>query len=244
MTLFPEFSHQIMQEAIAEYPKEAVWLVTPGKCTLVRNCHADPTNHFKVAQRTLASAMAKGLLAVVHSHPGGLSAPSEADMAGQLSTGVPWGVVSTDGVAAWDIAWWGSDEVVAPLVGRPFRHGVTDCYALIKDYYWVELGIRLPEFPRGWEWWNAGGDGFMAGFPTAGFSVIAAEDARPGDVWLAQIKSKVPNHGGVLLPGELIIHQLGATKQVDLSKLSVREPAHRYMPLITHWLRHEKAHCN
>ena len=243
MSLFPEFHGQLISEAIAAYPKEAVWLITPGECRKVKNCHLDPNNFFAVSKRALASAMSRGLLAVVHSHPDGFSAPSEADMVGQLATGVPWGVLKTDGVSAGDLAWWGSEEAIQPLVGRKFRHGITDCYAMIKDYYLIELGIRLPEFPRSWEWWNTGGDGFLSGFPAAGFTQIDAEDALPGDVWLAQIRSDVPNHGGVLLEGEVILHQLGSPKQVDESKLSVREPVHRYLPLITHWLRHKEVNC-
>lgn len=241
MSLFLEFVEQIRAEAIAAHPEEAVWLITPGECRLVKNSHPDPENYFSVAPRTLASAMKRGLLAVVHSHPGGYAAPSEADMRGQIDSNVPWGLLSTDGVVASELIWWGCNAPIAPIVGRQFRHGVTDCYALIKDYYSVELGTYLPEFPRSWEWWNEGGDGFLAGFPLAGFVRIDASEARPGDVWLAQIRSPVPNHGGVLLEGNMILHQLGATKPVDPARLSVREPLQRYMNLITHWLRYAEA---
>jgi proteasome lid subunit RPN8/RPN11 len=241
MTMFPEFLEQIRAEALAAYPEEAVWLVTPGECRLVKNTHQDPANYFSVAPRTLASAMKRGLLAVVHSHPDGFAAPSEADMRSQIDSAVPWGLLATDGVATSELVWWGAGAPLAPVIGRHFRHGVTDCYALIKDYYSVELGISLPEFPRSWEWWNEGGDGFLAGFPAAGFVRIDASEAKPGDVWLAQIRSVVPNHGGVLLAGDMILHQLGATKPVDHSRLSVREPLHRYTSLITHWLRHAGA---
>ncbi len=240
MSLFSEFHAQIFAEAVEAYPEEAVWLITPGECRRVKNCHEQPTDYFRVSKQSLAAAMARGLLAIVHSHPGGISAPSEADMVGQVSTGVPWGLLSTDGTSATDLVWWGTPECVPPLLGRPFRHGVTDCYALIKDFYLLELGIHLPEFPRNWEWWNTGGPGFSEGFAAAGFSVIDESDARPGDVWLAQIRSEVPNHGGILLDGEVVLHQAGSTRQVDQSKLSGREPLHRYRPLITHWLRHKE----
>lgn len=240
--MFEEYVAQIVSEAVSEYPKEAVWLITPGECRLVDNCHEDPQNFFSVSKRDIGVAMSKGLLAIVHSHPNGVSAPSEADMESQISTNVPWGVLSTDGVTAGDLAWWGAPDQAPPLIGRPFRHGITDCYALIKDFYHIELGITLPEFPRSWEWWNEGGAGFTSGFPAAGFTVIDESEALPGDVWLAQIRSEVPNHGGVLLEGELILHQGGSTHQVDQSKRSAREPLYRYRPLITHWLRHKDLH--
>lgn len=236
MTMFSDFIEQIRAEAIQAYPNEAVWLITPGECRLVKNVHKDPENYFSVAPRTLAAAMSRGLLAVVHSHPSGYAAPSEADMVGQVASAVPWGVLTTDGVTAGELVWWGTGAEKAPLIGRKFRHGVTDCYALIKDYYEIEKGIDLPEFPRSWQWWESGGDQFMAGFPKAGFVRIDAEQAKPGDVWLAQINSKVPNHGGILLEGSMALHQIGSAKPVDGSKLSAREPIFRYLPLITHWL--------
>lgn len=237
--MFLEFVEQIRAEAIEAFPNEAVWLITPGECRLVKNVAEDPTRYFRVAPRTMASAMSRGLLAVVHSHPNGWAVPSEADMRGQLDTNVPWGLVETDGVTCSQPVWWGHGVPKEPLVGRGFRHGVTDCYALIKDYYELEKGIALPEFPRDWAWWETGGNLFSKGFEPAGFRRIDESDARPGDVWLAQIRSAVPNHGGILLENSLALHQLGSPDQpVAPSKLSVREPIFRYMPHISHWLRY------
>lgn len=236
MTMFPEFIEQIRAEAADAYPKEAVWLITPGECRLVKNTHEDPERYFRVEPKTLAAAINRGLLAVVHSHPDGDAVPSEADMDGQVATAVPWGLLTTDGRTSGEIVWWGRGADKAPLIGRRFRHGVTDCYALIKDYYELEKGIELPEFPRSWRWWESGGDQFLEGFPKAGFVRIDQADAKPGDVWLAQIGSPVPNHGGILLEGGMALHQIGSLKPVDESKLSTREPVFRYLPLITHWL--------
>lgn len=239
MSFFPEFEKQIRQEAIAAYPNEAVWLITPGECRQVRNIHDSPEKSFSVAPADTAAAMGRGLLAVVHSHPKGFAAPSESDMRGQVSSAVPWGILTTDGVGASEVVWWGRGAPKAPLIGRGFRHGVTDCYALVKDYYESELGILLPEFPRSWEWWKNGDDLLLAGFAKAGFSRIGAGEAAPGNMWFAQVKSPVPNHCGLLLENSLTLHQPGATKQVDLSRKSIREPIYRYLPHITHWFRHE-----
>ena len=97
-------------------------------------------------------------------------------------------IIGTDGVSANDIIWWGKGVEKAPLIGRTFRHGVTDCYSLIKDYYEIEKGIVLPEFPRDWEWWKQGEQNlFEQGFTKAGFVRIDASEAKPGDVWLARI---------------------------------------------------------
>lgn len=227
--------------AIKAFPNEAVWFITKKGVREVKNTHEFPDTHFSVSDKDHQRAMKEGLLAVVHSHPDNVAAPSSLDMLGQINTAVPWGIIATDGVAANDIAWWGKGAPKQPLIGRTFRHGITDCYALIKDYYELELGIELPEFPRDWEWWKSGEQNlFEGGFTKAGFTKINASEARPGDVWLARIGGEmdVANHGGVLLEDELMLHQIGSKEPVDFTRPSAREPIYRYMPHITHWLRY------
>lgn len=238
--MFPEHEEQIRAEAIAEYPREAVWFITSKGCHHVDNIHEDPEHYFEVSERDTRAAMSEGLLAVVHSHPNGIAAPSASDMRQQIGTAVPWAIVITDGVAAQEIVWWGKGVPKAPLLGRTFRHGITDCYALIKDYYDVELGIELPEFPRDWEWWDTDENLFEDGFIEAGFVRIDASEIRPGDVWLAQVgNAGVANHGGVLIENDLMLHQIGSREAVDYSRPSAREPIYRYLRHITHWLRYE-----
>src|SRR5699024_4319957 len=119
--------------------------------------------------------------------------PSAADMRGQINTGVAWGIVATDGERCAGLAWWGDGVERAPLIGRGFVHGVTDCYALVRDYYAIELGIALPDYPRDWEWWHKGGNLYLEGVASAGFARIEADDAQPGDMWFAQLRSPVPS---------------------------------------------------
>ena len=123
-------------------------------------------------------------------------------------------------------------------MGRGFRHGVTDCYSLIRDYYRLERDVVLPEFPRDWEWWCNEQDLYRDGFGKAGFERLVDVDLRPGDVFLAQIRSGVPNHGGVYLGDGLALHHLAARLPVDATRLSRREPIDRWMKFISHWLRY------
>lgn len=238
MILPPDTVSKIRAEAVSGYPLETVWLVTDDGCQQVHNLSESPEITFAVSQKDLAGALARNLRAVVHSHPDGFAAPSGEDMSVQLALGVPWGVLSTDGVSASEIAWWGKGVEPPPLIGRPFRHGITDCYSLVRDYYSMELGIELPEFPRNWLWWETGRSMLLDGFRTAGFQEVPEDQVGPGDLWFAQINSPTPNHVGVLLEGDLMLHQVGARKQVDLTKRSARAPISRYRHLITHWLRH------
>lgn len=238
--MFRQYFEQIQAGAIAAFPNEAVWFITDSGCQEVENIHPHPDKYFEVSDADHRRAMAEGLLAVVHSHPDNIAAPSSLDMEGQINTAVPWGIIATDGVAANDITWWGKGAPKQPLIGRTFRHGVTDCYSLIKDYYEIEKGITLPEFPRDWEWWKTDANLFEIGFEKAGFVKIDMSEAKPGDVWLARIGGEmdVANHGGILLDDELMIHQVGSKNPVDYTRPSAREPIYRYMPHITHWLRY------
>lgn len=237
--MFSEYEKQIREQAQAAYPNEAVWLITAEGCRQVDNQHEDPANHFKVSRADMIRAMTEGLLAVVHSHPDRPDVPSSADMSGQINTAVPWGILTSTADGVGRIRWWGGDR--APLLGRPFVHGISDCYALIRDYHFLEMDIDLMEFPRDWEWWNNGEDLFMDGFDKAGFVRVAPNEVQPGDMWLARIRSPVINHGGIFLGGGLMIHQIGNPgNPVDHSRLSAREPISRYLPHIAIWGRYQK----
>lgn len=240
--MFPDYHERIRLEALEAYPEEAVWLITQAGCRRVPNVASDATQTFRVAKSDMLSAQSEGLLAVVHSHPGHPAYPSEEDMRGQLSSAVPWAIVATDGINTTPLLWWGDDVPKPPLLDRTFRHGVTDCYALIRDYFSLEHGIELPEFPRSWEWWRDGKNFYLDGFPRAGFRELdlETEAPRPGDVWFSQIRSPVPNHAGVYLGGDMIMHHLTSRSGYDDTCLSRREPIARWMPHITQWVRHKE----
>ena len=194
--------------------------------------------------------------AVLHSHPhldGRLPVPdypSEADMRGQMATEVPWGIIVATAVGCFpEVVWFGDSCPVPPLSGpgRYFRHGVTDCYALIRDYYRVRLGITLLDFPREWEWWlEDGKDLYSEGFAKTGFQQIPTSLAKPGDVFLASIgtgamRKQVTNHGGIYLGGNgcKILHHLSGMKPVDYERPAREEPGERWLHYATHFLRHK-----
>lgn len=225
----------ISQQALLAYPEEAVWLVTETGVTQVKNIHPDPKNFFSVSAKDTLEANKAGLKAVIHSHCDGEAAPSKADMESQVLSGIPWGVLNTDGHNVSEITWWGEKDI-PPLVGRTFAHGVSDCYSLVRDYYRLK-GVELAEVPRDWLWWEDGGDLITESFEGLGFVQVPMHSALPGDVWISQVRSKHPQHCGILLDDELILHHPGSSQSVDRTKLSVIEPIYRYMPYITMFLR-------
>ncbi|WP_246338131.1 NlpC/P60 family protein [Azospirillum oleiclasticum] len=227
--------------ALAEFPRECCGVVVGGQYQRLANVAADPMRHFLIPDEVMRCH--EGALdAIVHSHPYRESDPEEerimpwpsrADMQAQLDTAVPWVIVPTDGRSCSDPVVWGDGVPIAPLVGRSFIHGVQDCYSLVRDFHRLELGIALPDFPRDDEWWSKGGNLYLDGFRQAGFVTIDPAQARPGDVFFAQVRSPVPNHAGVLREGSLILHHLQ-------DRLSRHEPIGPWSRMIVRWVRHEK----
>lgn len=217
--------------ALAEHPKESCGLVVVNSYVPVANVAEDPERHFVMpADAWTAHGRVQ---AVIHSHGADAPlAPSADDMQHQIATGVPWAITRTDGVAASPLLWWGDFRLDEPLVGRTFVHGVTDCYGAIRSWMWQRRGVRLIDIPRDHAWWEAGGDLYNENFERAGYRAIPADQAQLGDLALINFRSRVPNHGGVLIEDGLLYHHL-------MGRLSCREPIGRWRSMITKWLRYE-----
>lgn len=236
--LTPEIEAAIKAHALAEYPREACGLIVAGVYRPCKNLAANSEGEFEIAPADYLAA-GDALQAVVHSHRPALGAfPSAADMRGQIASAVPWGIVMCDGEKAFDLFWWGDQLAPPALLGRTFRHGVTDCYSIIRDWFRLERGIILKDFPRDDSWWERGEDLYALGFDAAGFRCYGrgptAQPARVGDVLLysyhRQAKGR-PHHGAIYTGNGLILHHN--------SGLSRLETAGRWLPYTTHWLRHE-----
>ena len=234
---FDKYYPAIAAHAAAEYPKEACGIITDEGYLPMLNVAEDPQEHFALPAAVLDKM--PGALAIVHSHPDGPDAPSASDIAGQMNSALPWGlcVVSSDRTVSKPF-YWGDTLEPPPLIGREFRHGPSgtdgkgDCYALIRDWYRLEKGITLPDFPRDDAWWETGGDLYEAHFAEAGFVEIPAQQARDGDVFMMKVQSDRINHAGLLVDGEqLILHHLSG-------RLSRREPMGRWYKFIAKWVRY------
>jgi proteasome lid subunit RPN8/RPN11 len=189
----------IRQHAGEQYPKECCGVVIQvGEQQQYVPCRNDamtPSEHFVINPHDKAAAEDKGeVLTIVHSHPDVLPQPSMADRVSCELHELPWCIVS-----------WPSGEHVefapsgyqAPLIGREFAHGVLDCYALCRDFYWREWGLELPNFPRRDGWWKTGESLYERYYQQAGFFPVS--DLRRGDILVMQIDALAPNHAGVYL---------------------------------------------
>jgi proteasome lid subunit RPN8/RPN11 len=232
--------------AIEASPEECLGFVDrDGAYRRMRNVSPDPTRYAMTVRGEVPRLLADGnLRALCHSHPFGYDAPTEQDMAQQRELCVPFVLCATNGQATSEPFAWG-DELLddRDLVGRPFRHGVDDCYALVRAYFHRERDVLLPDYPRNWEWWFEGTGGskdlYRRFFAEAGFYEIAAEEVVPGDCWLAAVRAEVPNHAGVALDAGLCLHHASGGLAFDPSRPSRREPLARWSRFVTHWLRRD-----
>jgi cell wall-associated NlpC family hydrolase len=233
----------VRDHAIAEYPKESCGVVTLNGYKPCNNIHPEPLNNFKISGRVIAPLLKKGeLLAVVHSHPNGPNHPSKADMQAQLNLGVAFGITVTEGEGATDPIWWGGNTPMQPLIGRPFVHGVTDCLALIRDYYKSVLDIQIKDYARTDAWWDQGQNSenmYLDLYSENGFRKVkpksSDDDVIPQthDLVFMRIRSNVVNHAAVYLGGDQILHHLSNRLSTD------EDSASKWHRQIYGYYRHE-----
>ncbi|WP_440863210.1 C40 family peptidase [Symbiopectobacterium purcellii] len=206
---------EILAHAEHVYPYEACGLIiqTGRKQRYVRcrNQALEPEEHFTMNPEDYAEAEDSGaIIAIVHSHPDATTQPSHVDQAECDVSQLPWVI------ASWpegDIRTIMPAESIKPLLGRPFVHGIWDCYAIVRDWYLLERGITLPNFERADGWWNRSENLYMKHYAEAGFTAVSGE-LQPGDVIIMQVRASEPNHAGVYVGnGEMLHHMYNQLSQ-------------------------------
>lgn len=245
---FPDHVIEAMQEhAEACYPAESCGLVLWGDYVPRENVHSDPERHFRIAEKDLAPLLKHNRIqALVHSHPAPAAPdyPSYGDMRQQVAMDCPWGIVPVgeDGRAGKPF-FWGDGLAPPPLLERPYRWGVTDCYSLVRDWYRLHLRIWLPQVARRWNYWTQAdaADLYLLKYKEAGFTRLDPVEADLGDTLLYRLgKAGATHHAAVVIePGKILHHP--AKRPVDPGSLSRRDLVTRYQQYITHVLRPTKA---
>lgn len=200
---------QIIEQAKKEFPRESCGLliIRKGK-QFYKPCRnmAIGSDNFVLDPNDYAAADEEGeIVAVIHSHPNAAPKPSQADLVACEASGLPWHIV---GIPSEKWEYIEPSGYIAPLVGRKWSHGVLDCYAIIRDWYKLELNIELLDFYRADDWWKRGENLYLDNFSKAGFVKTTLEDLKKGDVILMTINSSVPNHGAIYLGDSLILHHV------------------------------------
>jgi len=201
------------------------------------NAAPDPKNHFVI--RAVDMRRHDEVLAIVHSHPQGPAYPSAHDMAQQTASALPWGIAVPRPHEHAGVFWMGGARPA--LMQRPYRHGVTDCYALVRDWFLTKRGITLMDWPRDWSWWDNGADLYQDNFAAAGFVMLGEEASLAGgDVGLLALRGPVINHAVIWLGDGLILHHLAGQDGFDPDRPPRREPASRWLRYVKYWIRYAR----
>lgn len=107
--------------------------------------------------------------------------------------------------------------------GRPFLHGLFDCYTLVRDYYKRNFQIFLPtNIQRDWEWWNKGQNLYLENAKDCSF--IESDDIQKHDVLIMNINSPVPNHAAIYLgDGKILHHMSGRFSTIQNLTFSLKQ---------------------
>lgn len=239
----PAVIEAMTQHAERCYPQESCGLVAWGDYIPRPNVHEQPEQHFKIEDRHILPLLKHGQIqAVVHSHPAPAAPayPSLGDMRQQIAMDVPWCIVpvAENGQAGAPF-WWGDGTPTPPLIGRGYRWGVTDCYAILRDYFRA-VGLSLPAVAREYGYWTRtdAEDLYLQKYYQAGFTCVSNEQAgEVGDVLLYCVNRRHRTHHAAVVaePGKILHHP--AQQAVDASSLSRRDLLSRYQQYITHVLR-------
>ena len=214
------FDEELIQEAI-EYmrplwPEEACGVFSEGRFIPFENRAEDPKKNYIIDSIKFSSLLVDDKIdCIIHSHD---NCPrlSYSDMQTQEEIGVPHGVINFKKRSVTHVIFWGEELPMAPLLGRPFFWGVSDCLTLVRDYYKINYNIELPNPLREWGFWKKGITMFEDGLEEADYLVrVEPKQAKEGD--LLFFGNETINHCGILL-------KRGLTLQQFVGRLSAEYP--------------------
>jgi proteasome lid subunit RPN8/RPN11 len=168
---------------------------------------ASQNNQFIICPHDYAQAEDSGeIVAVIHSHPMGTSEPSQADRVSCEASGVPWHIYSLQ-AGSWSLL--EPCGYRAPLVGREWAWGITDCWSLVRDWY-LQHQLHINDYER-----PLTPEEFMLDplfekyWDDAGFRELRpGEQMQVGDAILMSIGSRGLNHVGVYIGDQLLLHHV------------------------------------
>ena len=155
------------------------------------------------------------ITAIIHSHPATPPTPSQADLVGCENSNLPWHIVNPK-TEQWDYC--EPNGYKAPLLGREWVWGVTDCWSLVRDWYREEKQIELKDYQRSMTPEEFLKNPLFEEYATqTGFRELEPNEAlQEGDVLLMSILHPTLNHVAIFL-GDMVLHHLA-------DRLSCREP--------------------
>ena len=160
------------------------------------------------------------IIAVIHSHPVTPPVASQSDKVACEQSGLVWHIVNPKTES------WGYLEPTgykAPILGREWAWGVTDCYTLVRDWYKEKLNINLIDWqrPTTLEDFNKN-PMFEKCAEETGFRELKADEKlKNGDLLFMSILSNNLNHVAIFIDGD-VLHHLA-------DRISCKEPYNQWL---------------
>ena len=160
------------------------------------------------------------IIAVVHSHPITPPTPSQADKVSCEQSNLPWYIVNPK-TEQW--SYLEPSGYKAPLMGREWVWGVTDCWSLVRDWYKEEKNIILKDYKRPTTPIEFLHNPLFEKYALeTGFRELNSnEKCENGDVLLMSILHPTLNHVALFFDGDVIHHLT--------DRLSCREPYSQWL---------------
>ena len=206
----------IRNYTLLEYPREMCGFLTQDSFLAIKNIAENPETNIKISEMAFYN-FRKEAIAVVHSHTlkkgqrpiFDVRTPSYLDAKNQKISGLPWLIVGTEGLNV-------TNSIQYPRVrnnsylDRSFIWFIYDCFTLVQDFYFYELGIELSdiEIPEDYKSYRAKDnlvDYFMEQWPIRLEKVKG--ELKENDVVLLDGATGKRNHLGIYTNGT-ILHQL------------------------------------
>ena len=177
--------------------------MTQHQCFII-----DPEDYVKADNRG-------EIIAVIHSHPITPPSPSQADKVSCEQSGLVWHIVNPKTEE------WGYCEPTgykAPLLGRQWVWGISDCWSLVRDWYKETKNIELRDWERPITLEDFNKDPMFerCAWKTGFRQLRPEEQLQNGDLLFMSIFGKGLNHVAIFLNGEVLHHLT--------DRLSCREP--------------------
>lgn len=206
---------ELKEHAASTYPNECCGLaiIFKGRLKYIKCNNLLDGDLFCIDPVDYAKAEDMGeVVGVCHSHNDTTSKPSEADIISCNTSELPWLIINYPYTEYTQLE---PIDYKVPLIGRPFLHGVLDCYSLIRDYYKDILNIKLSDYARQPNWWELDSYNlYEDNFKSEGFEVV--NDLKKHDIILMQHGSSKVNHGAIYVEDNIILHH-------STNKLSSRD---------------------
>ena len=145
------------------------------------------------------------IIAVVHSHPVTPPVPSQSDKVACEQSGLAWHIVNPKTES------WGYLKPTgykAPILGREWAWGVTDCYTLVRDWYKEKLDIDLIDWQRPTTLEDFNKEPmFEKCAEETGFRELRPDEKLiNGDLLFMSIFSNNLNHVAIFIDGDVLHH--------------------------------------